>query len=449
MTSQPPIVLKFGGSSVGSAPALRRVASIVGEELPRGGLVVVSALKGTTDRLLEAARAAGRGDLEAAREVAARIEAHHGEVARELALEEAVAAYWAPLFHRLHTLLEGMALFGEATARSRDALLALGETLSAHLVALLLAREGRPAAFRDVREVLHTDGRHGAARPQLAATRRAAQAWKGDFQAGRLLVTQGFIGQGPDGATTTLGRGGSDTSATLLGEALKAAEVQIWTDVDGVLSADPSLVKGARPLSRLSQAEAAALSGFGAKVLHADSLAPAGRAGFRLLVANTLRPGASRTEVLPSRHAAGEGPVSVAYKEGLSVLRWPGQARLSDVLQAVQDLEEAGAVRYGFLSGPEGHLLALRPEGASAAMLAALEEEGVEVEGGWAVVALVGEGLRQDPRPALDSLADLGPVGALLSLGEVSVAFLVKEGRLADLIPALHAECVESLEAAG
>jgi aspartate kinase len=272
---------------------------------------------------------------------------------------------------------------------------------------------------------------------------RAAAPWRGELEEGRLLVTQGFLAQGPDGATTTLGRGGSDTSATLLGEALGAAEVQIWTDVDGVLSADPSLVPEARPLRRLSQAEAVALSGFGAKVLHADSLAPAARAGFRLVVANTLKPGASRTEVLPVRDAAGEGPVSVAYKEGLSLLRWPSEARLSEVLQGVQDLEEAGALRYGFLSGPEGHLLALRADGPAQAVLAGLEEEGATLDSGWAVVALVGEGLRHDARPALEALAELeDDFGGLLAQGGVSVAFLVRESRLPHLIPALHARCV-------
>ena len=441
-------VLKFGGSSVGSAAALRRAAAIVRSELPRGGLVVVSALTGTTDRLLQAARAAGQGDLDAARALAADIQAHHRAVAGELGLLETVEPLWTPLFQRLASLLEGMALFGGAAPRAKDELLALGETLSARLVAALLEDSGLPARFREAREVLHTDGRHGAARPQLAATRRAASAWKPDLEQGARFVTQGFIACGPDGATTTLGRGGSDTSATLFGEALKAAEVQIWTDVDGVLSADPSLVPSARPLSRLSQAEAAALSGFGAKVLHADSLAPAARAGFRLIVANTLKPGASRTEVLPRREAEGEGPVSVAYKEGLSLLRWPLHARLPEVLQGVQDLEEAGALRFGFLSGPEGHLLALRAEGASQAVLARLEEEGAEVEGGWAVVALVGEGLRRDPRPALQALAELEEeTGAVLSTAGVSLAFLVREDRLSVLIPELHARCVQNLEA--
>ncbi len=435
-------ILKFGGSSVGSAEALRRAAGIVREELPAGGLVVVSALKGTTDRILEAAAAAGRGDLPAAQGQLAALRDHHAAVATELGLADAVRPAWGPILARLDQLVTGMALLGEATARGRDAALAAGETLSAHLAAACFA-----AAFRDVREVMRTDARFGKARVNLPALRAAAEPWREALADGALWVTQGFLGAAPDGATTTLGRGGSDTSATLLGEALGAAEVQIWTDVDGVLTADPSLVREARPIPRMSLGEAEALSAFGAKVLHADSLAPGGRAGFRLVVANTLRPGASRTEILPvpPPRAAGE-VTSVAYKEGLCLLRFPPAAGLEPPLDAARRLEEAGALRFGLVSSPAGTLLAVRPDTPAAVeLLADLEAGGAELACGWAVVALVGEGLRADPMAALRHLAALGheAVGGLLTgSSTVSVAFLVPESRLGELIPRLHDRCV-------
>ncbi len=435
-------ILKFGGSSVGSAAALRRAAAIVRGELPAGGLVVVSALKGTTDRILAAVAAAGRGDLPAAQAQLSDLRDHHGAVAAELGLVNDVRPAWGPLLARLDQVVTGMALLGEATARGRDAALAAGETLSAHLAAACFG-----AAFRDVREVMRTDARFGKARVQLPALRAAATPWREALADGALWVTQGFLGAAPDGATTTLGRGGSDTSATLLGEALGAAEVQIWTDVDGVLTADPSLVPEARPIPRMSLGEAGALSAFGAKVLHADSLAPGGRAGFRLVVANTLRPGASRTEILPEPPARAPGEVtSVAYKEGLSLLRYPAAAGLEPPLEAARRLEEAGALRFGLVSSPAGTLLAVRPDTPAAAeVLADLEAAGVERGSGWAVVALVGEGLRADPVAALRHLAALGhePVGGLLTgSSTVSVAFLVPESRLGDLIPRLHDRCV-------
>lgn len=439
-------VLKFGGSSVGSAEALRRAAAIVHEELPQGGLVVVSALKGTTDRLLEASGAAGQGDLGTAQACVAAIRDRHREVARDLGLEAAVEEAWAPLFDRLDQLITGMAMLGEATPRARDAVLAVGETLSANLAARLFG-----AAFREVRDVLKTDARFGKARPQLEAIRAAAAPWRQALAAGSgsgpLWVTQGFLGASPEGITTTLGRGGSDTSATLLGEALDAEEVQIWTDVDGVLTADPSLVREARPIPQMSLGEAEALSAFGAKVLHADSLAPGGRAGFRLVVANTLRPGASRTEILPVTPRRPSGAVtSVAYKEGISLLRFPASDGLEPPLEAARSLEEAGALRFGLIASPAGTLLAVRPEThAAVEVLGTLAASGLACEAGWAVVALVGEGLRADPVAALRHLAALGhePVGGLLTgSSTVSIAFLVPESRLGDLIPRLHERCV-------
>ena len=436
-------VLKFGGSSVDSAEALCRAAAIVREELPYGGLVVVSALKGTTDRLLEACTAAGQGDLPSAQACLATIQERHRVVAEELGLTQAVESAWGPLFARLDQLLTGMAMLGEATPRARDAVLAVGETLSANLVALCFE-----ATFQDVREVLKTDARFGKARPRLEAIRAAAAPWREALAVGGLWVTQGFLGSTPEGVTTTLGRGGSDTSASLLGEALDADEVQIWTDVDGVLTADPSLVPEARPIPQMSLGEAEALSAFGAKVLHADSLAPGGRAGFRLVVGNTHRPDASRTEILPVPPLREAGAVtSVAYKEGIHLVRFPASAGLEGPLEAARRLEEAGALRFGLISSPGGTLLAVRPETHPAAeVLADLATSGIACESGWAVVALVGEGLRADPLAALRHLAALGqePVGGLLTgSSTVSIAFLVPEARLGYLIPRLHSRCVD------
>jgi aspartate kinase len=435
-------VLKFGGSSVGSAEALRRAARIVHAELPAGGLVVVSALRGTTDLILEACAEAGRANLVPAKAHLAALRDRHRQVAQDLGLTQAVELPWEPLFARLDQLITGMALLGEATPRGRDAALAVGETLSAHLAAFCFG-----ATFREVREVMLTDGRYGKARPQLELLRSAAAPWRAALADGALWVTQGFLGATAEGVTTTLGRGGSDTSATLLGEALAADEVQIWTDVDGVLSADPSLVPEARPIPQMSLGEAEALSAFGAKVLHADSLAPGGRAGFRLVVANTLRPGASRTEILPVPPARIPGAVtSVAYKEGISLLRFPASAGLDAPLEVARGLEEAGALRFGLISSPGGTLLAVRPDTPAATeLLRTLAASGVELEAGWAVVALVGEGLRADPLAALRHLATLGqePIGGLLTgSSTVSIAFLVPEARLGSLIPRLHDRCV-------
>ena len=437
-------VLKFGGTSVGSPEAVRRAADLVEAECRSGGLVVVSALSGTTDTLLGAVEAAARGSLPEAQQIQRTIRERHDAVAEALAL----APPWEPIFQRLGALLEGMGLLWEATPRARDAALAVGETLAAQLLAALLAARGSPAPFRDVREVLKTDDRHGRARVDLEATRQACAPWRRELRQGGLIVTQGFIGGAPDGATTTLGRGGSDTSATLLGEALGAEEVQIWTDVDGILTADPSLVGQARPIPCMSLREAAALSAFGAKVLHADALAPVARAGFRLVVANTRRPAASRTTIARDAAPGHPGPItSVAYKEGLVCVRLPAGEDLERLTRAALALQEAGSSRFGLLATPEGGLLLVRPETQAAwAHLADLAASGLACEPGWAVVALVGEGLQEGRGAALGLLSALRtePVAGLLA-GDtgVSLAFLVPEGRLPTLIPHLHRHCIE------
>ncbi len=211
-------VLKFGGTSVGTAEALRRAASIVQTELPKGGLVVVSALSRTTDTILEAVDLAAKGQANEARERHGVLWRRHLAVARELGLLETVQPAWEPLFERLAGILEGMGLLWEATPRARDGALAVGETLSAHLLTALLEKEGCPAQFREARAVMRTDARHGRAIPDLEAIKAASWNWSEEIQKGAVLVTQGFLGVAPDGATTTLGRGGSDTTATLLGE---------------------------------------------------------------------------------------------------------------------------------------------------------------------------------------------------------------------------------------
>jgi aspartate kinase len=443
-------VLKFGGTSVGSPEAARRAAAIVLEERAgEGCLVVVSALSGTTDALLKAIRACAGGDLDTARALQAGLRERHWAQARALGLEAAVRPHWEPLFQCLSGLMEGMGLLWEATPRAKDAALAVGETLSARLFAALLAQAAPEAGFRDAREVLRTDGRHGRARPDPARIREACAPWREALDRGALQVTQGFLGQAPDGAATTLGRGGSDTSATLLGEALGAAEVQIWTDVDGVLTADPSLVPAARPIPVMSLREAAALSAFGAKVLHADALAPLARAGCPLVVANTLRPHASRTRIClePPPRALGE-ITSVAYKEGLACLRLPPDRDPEALFQAAGRLLEAGASLYGLQATPDGSLLVVLPETPDAeAVLETLA--GVwDLQRGWAAVALVGEGLRGAPGRTLGHLRPLDgePIGAILA-GDtgVSLAFLVPQERLAELIPRLHAHCLEGL----
>ena len=436
---------------MGTVEALERCSAIIDRELPAHGLVVVSALGGCTETLQRAMAASARGDSATASGLRTALEARHWTLAGALGLAPELRPDWQPLFQSLAGLLQGMELVREASPRSRDAAMAVGETLAARLLAALLCQRGRPAGFRDVLEVMHTDGRHGRARPDRGALRAACVPWKQALDQGALWVTQGFLGRAPDGAVTSMGWGGSDTSATLLGEALDAEEVQIWAEVDGILSADPSLVPEARLIPVLSLREASALSAFGAKVLRAESLAPVSRSGLRLVVGNTRRPAGGGTEIRAQAPARAPGEItSVAYKEGVCCLRLPpadGPDLFERLFQAAARLQEAGASLYGLLATPDGGLLVARMDTPDAdSVLRDLEAPGLTVERGWAVVALVGEGLRAVPGQALGLLAPLDgePIAAILA-GDtgVSLAFLIPENRLGELVPRLHRHCVE------
>ncbi len=441
------IVMKFGGSSVADADRMREAAALVKAALPRSPLVVLSATARTTDQLFEAAGRAEAGNLPGALALHGELMARHGALARDLmpgGTPPELAEALAILGGELDLLLRGVALLKELSPRSMDAIASIGERLSTRILAAFLG-----AAWVDARDVMRTDGTFGCARPLTAEVEALAVSHLAPrLRPGSTVVTQGYIGATAQGLTTTLGRGGSDFSAALFGAALGAEDIQIWTDVEGVLTSDPRVVPGAQPITELGFAEAAELAAFGAKVLHADALAPVSRAGFRLVVANTHRPQGGRTEIRSEVPPRRPGEItSVAYKEGVSCLRVPPAQDADLLFQASTRLLEAGASLYGLLATPDGGLLVARGETAdSEKVLRDLGASGLSVQRGWAAVALVGEGLREAPGRALsllDALAD-EPIAAILA-GDtgVSLVFLVPDNRLSHLIPKLHEHCIE------
>ncbi len=295
------IVVKFGGTSVGDAAAIERAAGIVTSRAARHPVVVVSALAGVTNALLEIAEQATRGQL---------IGAIRGvEALRERHLEQAdlllpgtvgadVCAELSASFDELASLAEALSVLGHLTPRSLDAIAAMGEQLSSALVVAAFSARGIDAELVDAREVVITDEQFTAAAPQ--ADRIADQCRERILplvRAGRVPVMGGFIGSTAAGVTTTLGRGGSDYSASLVGAALQAEAIEIWTDVDGMLTADPRVVEGARLIERIRFDEASELSAFGAKVLHPNTIAPAVRLGIPVYVYNSRRPEGTGTMI--------------------------------------------------------------------------------------------------------------------------------------------------------
>ena len=297
------VVMKFGGTSVKDPEAIQRLARIVDRECGLSGVpvVVVSAMSGVTDQLLDAVAAVERGDADAATQRIATLRDRHRAAAEALLQGEtrdvvidALERQW----RQAATLLNAMAVLREVSPRSRDAVVAMGELASSRLVAAALTDLDLPAACVDARQVLVTSADHGQAQPDQASTgARLHEHVLPLVRSGVVPVLGGFIGATADGVTTTLGRGGSDYSASLFGAGLRVREIQIWTDVDGMLTADPRVVAGARPLPSLSFAEASELAYFGAKVLHPSTIAPAVADGIPVRILNSHRPEVAGTTI--------------------------------------------------------------------------------------------------------------------------------------------------------
>jgi aspartate kinase len=321
-------VLKFGGTSVADADALRRVVAIVAEERRgeaiAGPVVVVSALGGVTDQLLEVAALAKRGDAAHALALVDRLYTRHLETLASLApgehggpVPEAIDA----LFSQLRAIAGAVAVLHEASPRSLDAIAAIGELASSRLVTAALVSAGIPATWADPRALIATDESFTSATPLVDETNEQTVAHlRPALDVGRVIVTGGFVGATRRGITSTLGRGGSDYSAALLGAALDAEEIQIWTDVDGMLTADPRVVDCAQLVPSLSFAEAAELAYFGAKVLHPKTIQPAAARNIPVRILNTFRPTAAGTRIADNG-AEGASPVTaLACKKGITVV---------------------------------------------------------------------------------------------------------------------------------
>jgi len=313
-------LLKFGGTSIRNAEWMNRALDIAVAQLDSAPLLVCSAMDDTTDVLLAVSRYASEGD---AQEAESRIEAlrqRHFEAARKLLSEQTLTECeerLSGLFTDLSSVMAGLFLLRECTKRSSDLIQSFGERLATVLLSAGARERGIPCQLLDARQFIKTSDDFSRAVPIENLTFRLIRA-KVKPKAGRLLVTQGFIGSTEQGIATTLGRGGSDYSASIFGAALKAEEIQIWTDVDGIMTADPRMVPAASTVREMTYKEAAELAYFGARVVHPSTIQPAVNADIPICVRNTGNPEGQGTRI-----AAGvpsEGPKAVAYKQQVTVL---------------------------------------------------------------------------------------------------------------------------------
>jgi len=461
-TRRPPTVHKFGGASLADAAAMHRAVAIIQEIPPGPTVIVASAMAGVTDRLLALARAAAEGKP-ADTLMLASLRRQHVDAARQIVrtsgARRAVLAAIETSLNELRALLDGLRVVRELTPRTSDYIAARGERLSAMLLAAALADTRRRVRLVDAVELIVTDGHFGAAAPDFAATDRQVRTLVGPLlRRGIIPVVPGFIGAGPAGDLVTLGRGGSDLTATLIGRALRASSVSLWKDVPGFLTGDPRVVADARVIPDLHVREAAELAYYGAKVLHPRALIPLSRRPIPVYVRPFADPASRGTEVSqrrlrtpsPVRAVSGIGGQALITVAGNGMLGVPGVAA-----RTFETLQRAGfPVSLVTQGSSEASLTFSMPEAQAGAAEAALrlqfrEEiarqdiDGVEVRRGMATVAVVGRGMagaRGVAARVFGALAHAGINIVAIAQGssELNISFVIEERDAAEAQRRIH-----------
>ncbi len=440
------VVMKFGGTSVEDAAAIRRLCELVARPSSRCPVVVVSALAKVTDQLMNAGWAAAGGQLDSAREILQVLRRRHDTVARGLASGEErkrLSREVVKEFRSLDKLLAAIAAEKALTPRAQDSLLGAGESLSSRLVDFALRSAGVNAVLLDARECIVTDAAHTRATPLWDETNERLRAIVLPLlELGQVPVMGGFVGATRDGIPTTLGRGGSDFSASIVGAGLHAERIEIWTDVDGIMTTDPNLCPEARRVPRMSFDEAADLAYFGAKVLHPATLVPAMRGNIPVWVLNSRHPDCPGTEIVA--RCDGDGVKAVTSKRGVAIVdvepvRWFAP----ELLREVFDVFERHQHNLDLLSASRGSLALLV---SSVSGLPAIAEElkgmaHVRWENHKALVCLVGEQVRRRPEIAGRAFRALGDIDVRMicqGASERNISFLVDESRAVEAVERLH-----------
>ncbi|MFN2398978.1 MAG: lysine-sensitive aspartokinase 3 [Gemmatimonadaceae bacterium] len=444
------IVVKFGGTSVGDAAAIKRAADIVRTRLKHQPVVIVSALSGVTNSLLAIGEHGSAGHLIAAIASVEEMRSRHLDIAGSLLRGSTelmeVSSELSAMFDELASLAEALSVLGHLTPRSQDAIASIGERASCQLVVAAFNALDVAADLVDARRVMTTDDGFTRATPSAdAIARNARELLLPVAMAGRVPVMGGFIGATSTGITTTLGRGGSDYSASLVGAALGVEAIEIWTDVDGMLTADPRVVNGARLIEEIRFDEASELATFGAKVLHPNTIAPAVRRGIPVFIYNSWKPEGKGTRIISD--ARRRDVSAIAGKAGVSVVKVQSTRMLlaHGFLRAIFETFERHRVSADVVATSEvsvsvtiddpTHLDSLVVD------LASLGD--VSVERKRAIIAIVGAGLGERASTmgrALSALGDVPVRMISLSATEINLTIIVDENDLGEGMCALHDE---------
>lgn len=452
------IVMKFGGTSVEDAAAIQRLIDIARQELSRHPAIVVSAMGRTTNGLLACARLAAEGRREDASDQLATIARHHILVARELASSaeiESVEAQLNELFSICSEALNEISEIGEVQARLSDSVSSTGELASSVVVAAALRSSGVPAVWIDIRRLICTDDNFTLASVDFETSNRLlSESLSPLIAKGDVPVLQGFIGSANNGATTTIGRGGSDYSAAIVGAALDAEEIEIWTDVDGILTTDPRVVETAAKVRAISFAEAAELAYFGAKVLHPSTLLPAMKKDIPVSVRNSRRPDRKGTMVVREAPPSRSLVKAIAFKRGITVVNVSSDrmlmaygflASLFEIFarhRTAVDMVSTSEVSVSITLDDTRNLDEIIPE------IAKLGD--VSVERDQAMVSLVGEGLKFIPGVASRIFSSIDKINvSMISHGAsaINVSFIVAGDKVEEAVRSLHAEFFDEIDA--
>jgi aspartokinase/homoserine dehydrogenase 1 len=457
-------VMKFGGTSVGSAERIRSAAMIAAEaSKQRAVVVVVSAMSGVTNTLIAAAGKAATGDEVAAEALAKSLqERHHdaiGKLLSDIEKRRELLAEIDALIERAANYCRGCALLGELSPRALDVIAGTGERLSARMTAAVLREIGHRGAAFDATDLIVTDELHGGARPLADATRKKTQAALFPvLESGGIPVVTGYIAATTKGIPTTLGRGGSDYSATILGAALDASEVIIWTDVNGVLTADPRMVPDAATLDEVSYTEAGELAFFGAKVLHPMTLRPVIEGGIPVWIRDSFHPQLSGTKITHTVRPAPLGVKAVTATRDVAMIAigGPGIIGVPDIaarIFAASASVRANIVMISQSSSQDNICFVVQASDAARtekALRDALYEdihqhdlEHIKVNHNVAIVAAIGENMSGTPGIAGRVFSTMGQAGINIiaiaqGSSEYNISFLVDSSSMEKAVKALH-----------
>ena len=443
------IVMKFGGTSVESEEAIARVAQIVKSYEHRRPIVVVSAMGKTTNKLLLAGEEAAAGRREQALTIVDELRGHH--LTHGLALAGAAAAdldrYVRAHFDWLEELVKGLSVVGELSPRSMDAIASVGERLSSLVVTFAFQSQGMRTQHVDSRRVILTDNRFTQAQPIMDETYRALANNVAPIAERSVVVMGGFIGSTRDGQTTTLGRGGSDYSAAIVGAGVNAEEIQIWTDVDGMLTADPRIIPGGRRVKSISFAEAAEMAYFGAKVLHPATVLPAVEKNIPVLILNSRRPEVEGTRITAQAVPCRNAVKSISCKRNVTIVNVHSTRMLlaHGFLRRIFEIFDRHQTSVDMVSTSEVSvsLTVDNCEQLDAIQAELVEFAEVNTETGQAIVCLVGENIRHTPGIAGRAFQVLQDKNIrMISQGAsvLNLGFVVGDADVPAAVKALHNE---------